>query len=211
MDLLMTEYEKLIQAGYQQTEIEQLLFLYGYTIKTNCLNTYIQFLAQIKHNFNYKQIEQLIKCITHNTPYQLLLHAQYSVFVMNEVRRFLEDTLQEKGIQTKEEQQYYELGEKMLQYKWNEDMIYQFRRFVKGKKIASIKILNMISELLFQYKIKDWIFLNIIYENFLKKNLEEFENWLLYDFSNSLKNYIQLKNTTQKNKFKIELFVSLFR
>lgn len=211
MNPLINEYEQLIQARYEQAEIKQLLFLYGYTIKKNCLKTYIKFLGQIKHNFNYKQIEQLIKCITHNTPYTLLLNPNYSIFIMNEIRRFLEDTLHEKGIQTKKEQQYYELGEKMLQYEWNEDMIYQFRRFVKGKKIASITILNMISDLLFQYKIKDWIFLNIVYQSFLERNTDEFENWLLYDFSNSLKNYAQLKNEAQKNKFKIELFASLFR
>ncbi len=200
----MEEYEKLKKLGFPISKIEQLLFLYRYSDK----ETYTKFLTQVENKYCAKQLEQLIKCITHNTPYALLLNPKYSVFIMNEIRRYLEDTLHENGIHTTSDTYYYKLGEEMLKHEWDECMIYQLRRFVKGKKIASLKTIEQITKIVFQYKIKDWMILNILYQAFLNQTEEDFLYWFLVK-QDDLKHYSKLKTKEEKIKFQITFWMEV--
>ena len=95
-------YDKLLEEDYWPIKIYQLLFLYRFLEERGKEGQFFNFLSKIDSGYETEQLEQLIKCMTHDIPYELFIEDQYvSAAQINEMRRYLEDSQELYG-ETKE-------------------------------------------------------------------------------------------------------------
>lgn len=191
-------YKKLRRKGYWPVQIYQLIFLYIDCKEKERIELFNDFLEEIDPSYDEKTLEQIIKCITHNTPYELFIGNGYiGPENMNEMRRFLEDTIGEKESflpETEDEKRYYAIIQKMVKDYWYKDLIYQFRRFVKCKKKMHIDDLEKLYDYIVCNKINHWVIISIMYNIYTDCSLEDF-----YKFINSEK-FLNLIKEFRKNE-----------
>ena len=90
-------YKKLRRKGYWPVQIYQLIFLYMDCKEKEREKLFYDFLEEIDPSYDDKSLEQIIKCIAHNIPYEFFIGNGYiGPENMNEMRRFLEDTIGKK-------------------------------------------------------------------------------------------------------------------
>lgn len=179
----MTEelYLVLESLNYKKKQIWQLLFLFDYLNSVGKESDFETYLNELTTVYSHRQMEQIIKCITHNTPYKVLLHSDLSWKRMNELRRYLEDSLSNVIKGSKSYNEYLHIAEKMICDDWDSHCIYELRRFVKGKHILSSTELLQLYDFISNNKIVYWQILSFLY------NVFEYGSYYLFD---SLK-YIQ--------------------
>lgn len=198
MQELKALYKKLREEDYWPVQIYQLLFLYMDCKEKNRLNLFYEFLDRIDTSYDEKSLEQIIKCITHNIPYELFVgHGYVGPENMNEMRRFMEDTIGEKESflpETEEEKRYYNLVQRMIKNYWYKSIIYQFRRFVKCSKKMDIDNLEKLYDYVEKYKIRHWVIMSVIYNIYMDCSLEDY-----YKFINS-DEFINLIEEYRKNE-----------
>ena len=114
--------QNLLEHNYDYEQVYQLLFLYNYNPEL-----FFELTAKIDSSYSVSQLEQLIKCITHNIPYKILLSKDLSVEIMIEIRRYLEDSFEYS-----QQQEYLYLARKMIDNDWSPNLIYEFRRIFKS-------------------------------------------------------------------------------
>lgn len=115
--------ENLKNIGYTTEQVYQLLFLYSFSV-----DAYAKLIKEISPDISVEMLEQIIKCITHKTPYELFLKTRISVEAVIEIRRFLEDCL----IKFPSEMcKCVILAKLMIENAWRPTVIYEFRRFLK--------------------------------------------------------------------------------
>lgn len=191
-------YKKLRRKGYWPVQIYQLIFLYMDCKEKEREKLFYDFLEEIDPSYDDKSLEQIIKCIAHNIPYEFFIGNGYiGPENMNEMRRFLEDTIGKKESflpETEEEKRYYEIIKRMPKDYWYKDIIYQFRRFVKGKKKMHIDDLEKLYDYIVSNKIRHWVIISIMYNIYIDCSLEDF-----YKFINSEK-FLNLIKEFRKNE-----------
>lgn len=135
-------YNNLLAEDYWPVKIYQLLFLYRFLKEKGKEEQFFDFLGKIDSGYKTEQLEQLIKCITHDIPYELFIEDQYvSAAKINEMRRYLEDSRELYG-ETEAWKRSYLLAKQILSKYWSPDMIYQLRRFIKCEKPLQIEHLE---------------------------------------------------------------------
>lgn len=198
MSKLRSEYNRLISEKYNVKQIEQLIFLYSFLNKKNNLFNYWNFIKEINNKYSDKYLEQLIKCITHNTPYRLFMNKKISISTLNELRRYLEDSLKNNN----EDDLFYYIAEVMIKYNWNSKMVYQFRRFIKcDKPINSIEAYNLLNFII-NNKLYNWIILATLYDLYINTSIKTLNDFIEGDY---LKEWIKKYKITNKNILLIEL------
>lgn len=173
----MTEelYLALENLNYKRSQIWQLLFLFDYLKNIAKENEFDNYLNELTTVYSCRQMEQIIKCITHNTPYDVLLNTSLSWKRMNELRRYLEDSLSNVIKDSKCYNEYLQIARRMVFDDWNSHCIYELRRFVKGKQILSSAELLQLYNFVSQNKIVYWQILSFLY------NVFEYGNYYLFD------------------------------
>lgn len=203
MSNLYKEYNRMILANFNIEQIEQLIFLYSFFSKKNQIFRYEQFIGEISNKYSARYLEQLIKCITHDTPYQLFLNKNLSISVINELRRYLEDSINGNELNDDNNKLFYIIAEVMIKKKWSSNLIYQFRRFIKCNKPISAVEAKELLDFINNNKLYDWGILNILYDLYINTSFcylkevmisDYFENWIfLYSVVNVLeKRYLLL-------------------
>lgn len=188
---LHEEYNRLEKLTYKKDQIIQLLFLYNFLLKRKEEKLYFNFLKEITPKYSATKLEQLIKCITHKTPYQVLLNSNIPVQVMNEIRRYLEDAI---TTNYKVNEKYISIAKEMIRKKYSSNLIYQFRRFIKCKKKISLNDAIYLFEFINKYNLTNWYFLANIHNLYL-------ENENLTDI---LTKYKESKNDQERTYLLIE-------
>lgn len=145
---------KLKNEGYTSEQIYQLMFLYSYNIFD-----YKKLIIEINPTISVEMLEQIIKCITHGTPYELFLNTNISVEKTIEIRRFLEDSL-EKDYNKKNK--YVILAKKMIENEWNPNVIYEFRRFFKCKLSFEYKQIEKLFNIVNSNQ--HWVIISCLYD-----------------------------------------------
>lgn len=165
-------YDRLIKEGYWPIQIYQLVFLYRFLRERGERNRFFDFLNEIDSGYDTGCLEQLIKCITHDIPYELFIEGEYvRTETINEMRRYLEDSISLcRG--TDKWEHYYLLAKKILASHWTPDMIYQFRRFLKCENPLKIEHLEKVYEFIDENNIRHWAIVNRLYETYVKKGIE---------------------------------------
>lgn len=171
-------YDELIKKGYIPLQIHQLLFLHDYFNKNNREEEFNLFLDRINPSYNAGFLEQVIKCMTHDTPYDLFL--EYEVLSkeeMNELRRFLEDCIE---YDPEHVSSYYGMAEEILKHHWYPEVIYQFRRFIKCRIPLSETGTGYLLGFIMEHGISQWMIVNSIYmvyvSNYSVNRLSQFLN-----------------------------------
>ena len=201
MNKIYNVYKILKTSKFNPSQIEQLLFLYNSCFKRNQLDKYYTFLNQINPTYETEYLEQLIKCITHDTPYELFLEYHSSIPILNEIRRYLEDSIHKKNTNV-ENKQYYELAKEFLSRNWSSHLIYQFRRFIKCKKYLSSTRAKYLFCYIEEQKINHWFFLCEFYNIYIETSWNIFLNFLNQTkIKKLIKEYEQEIN--QENKIQI--------
>ena len=172
-------YDDLIKKGYIPLQIHQLLFLYDYFRKNNKEEDFYLFLNRINPSYDADFLEQVIKCMTHNTTYDLFL--EYDVLSkeeMNELRRFLEDCIEydPDHIST-----YYGMAEEILKHHWYPEVIYQFRRFIKCRIPLPETGTGYLLSFIMDHGISQWMIVNSIYMVYVSSYSVNRLNQFLYD------------------------------
>lgn len=173
----MTEelYLGLENLNYKKKQIWQLLFLFDYLKRIGKEGEFEIYLNELTTYYSYRQMEQIIKCITHNTPYDILLNTSLSWKRMNELRRYLEDSLSPVIKGSKSYNEYLQIARQMVCDDWDSHCIYELRRFVKGKHILSSVELLRLYNFVSQNKIVYWQILSFLY------NVFEYGSYYLFD------------------------------
>lgn len=173
----MTEelYLGLENLNYKKKQIWQLLFLFDYLKRIGKEGEFETYLNELTTYYSYRQMEQIIKCITHNTPYDILLNTSLSWKRMNELRRYLEDSLSPVIKGSKSYNEYLQIARQMVCDDWDSHCIYELRRFVKGKHILSSVELLRLYNFVSQNKIVYWQILSFLY------NVFEYGSYYLFD------------------------------
>lgn len=173
----MKLYNELACNGYIPLQIYQLLFLFDYFKKERRENEFPQFMEKIDPSYNADFLEQVIKCITHGTPYELFFkQIPISTDEMNELRRFLEDCV----INDSEHiSGYVEIAEAIIKNHWNPNVIYQFRRFIKCEVPLAEPEVSHLFSFIDNHDVH-WMIINTIYNiytlNYSVEELNEFLN-----------------------------------
>lgn len=113
-------YERL-RKDYANDKVEQLVFLYYFLSDDEKFEKMVDEMRLM----NADEIQQVIKCITHNLPYEPLLCGDIEEDQMNEIRRFMEDA------DVIKDSRYLEMAKRMAELSLNKNIIYEFRRFAK--------------------------------------------------------------------------------
>lgn len=150
--------------GYWPIQCNQLLFLHTFYTRKGTPEKFDKFLSKISPDYETDSLEQIIKCETHNTPWDLFLGRFVAVNAMNEIRRYLEDTLHEKGVNSEEDERYYDIAKRMVHDHFTSRMIYQFRRFVKCSIPLNIDEIEKLYSYILDNKIDTWLFINSFFD-----------------------------------------------
>lgn len=183
-------YDKLLEEDYWPIKIYQLLFLYRFLEERGKEGQFFNFLSKIDSGYETEQLEQLIKCMTHDIPYELFIEDQYvSAAQINEMRRYLEDSQELYG-ETKEWERSYLSAKQILSKYWSPDMIYQLRRFIKCENPLKIEYLEKVYKFINENRIHHWAIINRLYETYVKKGRESLLKQM-YDkeFMELIRNY----------------------
>lgn len=176
-------FNRLKMLGYSNAQIYQLIFLYNYYKENEEEEQFDLFLKKINTNYNEDCLEEIIKCITHGTYYNLFIgNENLDKTTMNELRRFLEDS---KKMKERDQYRIYYISKKMISCKWNPNIIYQFRRFLKTE-LTTIDLLEYLYDFIVENKIEDWMILNALYNIYIKFGDIELKNFMNTDYFKEL-------------------------
>lgn len=151
-------FQNLLEHKYDYEQVYQLLFLYNYNH-----GLFFELTAKIDSTYSVAQLEQLIKCITHNIPYEILLSKDLSVEIMIEIRRYLEDTFEYN-----QQQEYLYLAMKMIDNGWSHSLIYEFRRIFKSNLSYTYQQILKIFDI--ADNTKHWVVIACLYNLAFKYN-----------------------------------------
>lgn len=126
----MMEGLKSRLAEYSIEQLYHIAFLRGWLGRQKRDEDFADYLAILDLKYTPGQLEQIVKCITHDISYELLLYKDIDEIVMNEIRRYTEDVT-DKSMNLAEYVTYIDFGRKLLDYTQDAHMVYQFRRFLK--------------------------------------------------------------------------------
>lgn len=153
-------YNELLCRNFSYEQIYQLIFLFNYDE-----NSFSNLMKSIDCSYSVSLLEQIIKCITHNIPYDLFLDKKTDINSVIEIRRYLEDSL-EKDLEHKED--YIYLAKTMISNKWEPSLIYEFRRFFKCSMSFSYHQIKKIYDL--ANTNKHWVIMACLYDMIYKYN-----------------------------------------
>lgn len=192
-------FKNLLERGYSQVQAYQLLFLYNFYKEKQRDEEFNEFLNLINTNYEAETLEQIIKCIVHNTPYRLFIgHEDLNIDVVSEIRRYLEGC--KKFTSEIERRKLYYIAKKIIDYDWNANVIYQFRRFLKLDCITCEEI-EYLFELVMQNKIEHWTILNSFYTIYTEYSFAELKRFVNSDaIKNLLIEYVKYKNSKEQQK-----------
>lgn len=176
-------FNKLKTLGYSNSQIYQLIFLYNYYEENEILEEFDLFLKKINVNYNEDCLEEIIKCITHGTYYNLFIcNEKLDKTTMNELRGFWEDS---KKMNERDQYRIHYISKKIILYKWNPNIIYQFRRFLKSESVT-IDLLEYMCDFIIENKIEDWMILNALCNIYIKFNHVELKNFMSTNYFKEL-------------------------
>lgn len=162
-------------AEYSAEQLYHIAFLRGWLGRQKRDKDFDDYLDVLAVSYTPGQLEQIVKCITHDISFELLVYKDLDEPVMNEIRRYTEDVT-EKSLDFTEYQAYLELGRKLLDYTQDAHMVYQFRRFLKQG--CSCDFITRVLDMCLEFEINntDWpiiCFFNSQYDRLGEKCLDD--------------------------------------
>lgn len=183
---------------YSIEQRKQLAYLKLFLAEQSRLSEYDSYLSDLTCDYTPDELEQLVKCVVHYIPYDLLVYKKLTALQMNEMRRYTEDYY-ELSVNDSKLDAYMHLGKKLLDYTTNEHMLYQFRRLLKYK--VKINVMQDFLDLLVaNVQPDDWFMACYLVEAYFKYGISKSESMF-----NCMTQYRLISDADLKTEFMLRV------